>query len=237
MASAFKAGTRVLNSGKVLSQMESKEVSAESVQSVFIQEGSTGYSIGFNETRASGTTLKKTYKRRRSGTFTRKANGKGIAKGSTKPGKKVGEWMITETKRKAGDDVEPSQSSASRVQNCVKREPNSRHESGEKAKNNQRAQRPLQPAARDHCKLDMLRAMSRARSQWSLQRPLPCRAVSQTRNQRSCPSPLNSERCLWTAVTSRCRLLVELDFLFFAMAKPSQSSKHHRVLLDPATAR
>ncbi|KAF3534130.1 hypothetical protein DY000_02041837 [Brassica cretica] len=64
-----------------------------------------------------------------------------------------------------------------------------------------------------------------------------CRAVSQTRNQRSCPSPLNFERCLWTAVTTRCRSLVELDFLFFAMAKPSQSSKHHHVLLDPATAR
>ncbi|KAF3566745.1 hypothetical protein DY000_02018821 [Brassica cretica] len=45
MASAFKAGTRVLNSGKVLSQMESKEVTAESVQSVFIQEGSTGIAL------------------------------------------------------------------------------------------------------------------------------------------------------------------------------------------------
>ena len=54
MASAIKTGTRVLNSGKVLSQMERKEEPAESVQSVFIQEGSTGYSIGFNETSASG---------------------------------------------------------------------------------------------------------------------------------------------------------------------------------------
>ncbi|KAL0701511.1 hypothetical protein Bca4012_057633 [Brassica carinata] len=112
MASAICAGAKVLQSGKVLSQPNYQEGSADSTQSVFSQEGSTGYSIGLHGTSVSGTPLKKTNKRRRPGTFTRKANGKGLEKISAKPGKKIGEGVVAETKRKADDDVEPSQSSA-----------------------------------------------------------------------------------------------------------------------------
>ncbi|KAG2315720.1 hypothetical protein Bca52824_018842 [Brassica carinata] len=54
-------------------------------------KGSTGYSIGVHGTSVSGTPLKKTNKRRRPGTFKRKANGKGLEKISAKPGKKIGE--------------------------------------------------------------------------------------------------------------------------------------------------
>ncbi|XP_018488169.1 uncharacterized protein LOC108858796 [Raphanus sativus] len=112
MAEAIAAGNRILQSGKILSLPPVQAGSAESIQSAFSQEGSTGYSIGFHETSASGTPMKKSNKRRRPGTFKRKANGKGVAQESTKPGKVVGEGVITETKRKAKDDVEPSQSSA-----------------------------------------------------------------------------------------------------------------------------
>ncbi|XP_013607906.1 uncharacterized protein LOC106368112 [Brassica napus] len=112
MAGAIAAGNRVLQSGKIISQPAMMEGSAESLQTGSLQEGSTGYSIGFHETNAFGTSLKRTYKRRRPGTFTRKANGKGVAKVSSKPGKQIGEGVISETKRKASDDVEPSQSSA-----------------------------------------------------------------------------------------------------------------------------
>ncbi|XP_018459873.1 uncharacterized protein LOC108830791 [Raphanus sativus] len=111
MAGAISAGNKVLQSGKVLSQPFLQEESEEPVQSTFLQEGSTGYNIGFHEPSVSGAALKRTYKRRRHGTFTRKANGKGIAKSTVKPGKKVCEGVTTETKRKANDDVEPSQSS------------------------------------------------------------------------------------------------------------------------------
>ncbi|KAL0741565.1 hypothetical protein Bca4012_083078 [Brassica carinata] len=112
MAAAFLAGSKVLQSGKVLSHPFSQEGSADSSQSVFLQEGSTGYSLSLIETTASGTPLKKNNKRSRPGTYKRKANGKGLAKVSAKPGTKIGEGVITESKRKASDDVEPSQSSA-----------------------------------------------------------------------------------------------------------------------------
>ncbi|XP_013633078.1 PREDICTED: uncharacterized protein LOC106338711 [Brassica oleracea var. oleracea] len=112
MAGAISAGNRVLLSGKILSQPVRLEGCADSARPASLQESSTGYSIGFHETTASGTSLKRTYKRRRPGTFTRKANGKGLAKQSATPGKKVGEGVMSETKKKANDDVEPSQSSA-----------------------------------------------------------------------------------------------------------------------------
>ena len=112
MAGAISAGNKVLQSGKILSQPLLLTEGVEPVQATFLQEGSMGYNIGYHEPSVSGAALKRTYKRRRPGTFTRKANGKGIAKTSVKPGKKVGEGVTTETKRKANDDVEPSQSSA-----------------------------------------------------------------------------------------------------------------------------
>ncbi|KAF8091044.1 hypothetical protein N665_0455s0002 [Sinapis alba] len=112
MAGAIMAGSKVLQSGKVVTQSVEMEGSAESTQSAFFQEGSTGYNIGVHETSVSGTTQKNKKQRKRPGTFIRKANGKGVARGTSNPGKKIGEGVVSDAKRKANDDVEPSQSSA-----------------------------------------------------------------------------------------------------------------------------
>lgn len=112
MTSAIDAGNRVLQSGKVVTSKPNLKVQSGSSQPEFLVEGSTGYSAGFFETSASGTAPKKPKARRRPGTYTRKANGKGSCKGDSGSGKKVGGGEVTKIKRKADDDVEPSQSSA-----------------------------------------------------------------------------------------------------------------------------
>ncbi|XP_048635134.1 uncharacterized protein LOC125608716 [Brassica napus] len=112
MASAIDAGNRVLQSGKMVTSKPKLKVQSGSSQPEFLVEGSTGYSAGFFETSTSGTAPKKPKARRRPGTYTRKANGKGSGKGDSGSGKKVGRGEVTKIKRKADDDVEPSQSSA-----------------------------------------------------------------------------------------------------------------------------
>ncbi|KAL0886081.1 hypothetical protein Bca101_010064 [Brassica carinata] len=111
MASAISAGARILQSGKVIS-IPMTEGGVGSTQSSFLPEGSTGYSVGFFESSTSGTTLKKPRSRRRPGTFIRKNNGKGIARSQGTGGKKIGDGVVSENKRKAHEDVEPSKSSA-----------------------------------------------------------------------------------------------------------------------------
>ena len=107
LAGAITAGNRVLQSGKVVTE---KPISME--QSDSNQGGSpaslTGYSAGSSVPSASGTLLKKAKGRKRPGTFTRRANGKGVLRPDTGRGKKVGEGVVTDAKRKAQEDVEPS---------------------------------------------------------------------------------------------------------------------------------
>ena len=74
--------------------------------------GSTGFSTGFAETSTSGTPLKKAKPRRRPGTFKRKGNGKAVMIPDRDSGVQIGEGVVSDPKRKANDDVEPSQSSA-----------------------------------------------------------------------------------------------------------------------------
>ncbi|XP_018473650.1 uncharacterized protein LOC108844859 [Raphanus sativus] len=112
MASAISAGMRVLQSGKVVSEMTLPDDLTSSIHPSFIQESSTGFNTGFCETSMSGTNLKKGRARRRPGTFKRKNNGKAVLKADKDIGKKIGEGVVTDAKRKANEDVEPSQSSA-----------------------------------------------------------------------------------------------------------------------------
>lgn len=112
MASAISAGMKVLQSGKIVSEHPISEMAVNSTQSKFLPEGSTGYSVGFYETCTSGTSLKKPKRRRRPGTYKRKGNGKRIQKEDVGSGKKIGEGVVTDYKRKANEDVEPSKSSA-----------------------------------------------------------------------------------------------------------------------------
>ncbi|KAG2291617.1 hypothetical protein Bca4012_007574 [Brassica carinata] len=111
MASAISAVVRVLQSGKLVTALPDLNEYSGSTQSGLLMEGSTGYSASFFETNAFGTTLKKPKSRRRPGTYTRKASGKRALGGDSAKGKKIGEGVITDLKRKADDDVEPSQSS------------------------------------------------------------------------------------------------------------------------------
>ncbi|XP_018464671.1 uncharacterized protein LOC108835952 [Raphanus sativus] len=104
--------TRILNSGKVISESSSPPEAVGSTQSSFLPEGSTGYSVGFFESSTSWTTIKKPRIRRRPGTFKRKNNGKGIARNQATVWKKIGDSVVSENKRKAHEDVEPSKSSA-----------------------------------------------------------------------------------------------------------------------------
>ena len=112
MASAIAAGTKVLQSGKIISDVPTAKSQSMPLQLSFSHEGSTGFNTGFFETSTSGTPPKKTKARRRPGTFTRKANGKAVMKADNDTGKKVGEGVVSDAKRKAQQDVEPSQSSA-----------------------------------------------------------------------------------------------------------------------------
>ena len=111
MASAISAVVRVLQSGELVTALPDLNEYSGSTQSGLLMEGSTGYSASFFETNAFGTTLKKPKSRRRPGTYTRKASGKRALGGDSAKGKKIGEGVITDLKRKADDDVEPSQSS------------------------------------------------------------------------------------------------------------------------------
>ncbi|KAL0877899.1 hypothetical protein Bca101_027605 [Brassica carinata] len=111
MASAISAGDRVLQSGKVVSTALVPVDFTSSTQPPFFQGGSTGFSTGFFETGASGTKLKKGRARKRH-TFKRRNNGKAVAKEDKEPGKKIGKGVMNDGKRKATEDVEPSQSSA-----------------------------------------------------------------------------------------------------------------------------
>ncbi|XP_013617163.1 PREDICTED: uncharacterized protein LOC106323618 [Brassica oleracea var. oleracea] len=112
MASAISAGTKSLQSGKVVSAMPLLMVHSDSSLPEFSAQSSTGYSAGSFVTSASGTPIKKPKGRRRPGTFIRKANGKGTLKADASRGSKFGEGVFTDSKRKAKEDVEPSQSSA-----------------------------------------------------------------------------------------------------------------------------
>ncbi|XP_018443548.1 uncharacterized protein LOC108815442 [Raphanus sativus] len=112
MASAIVAGERVLQSGKVVSELPTMGHLTGSLTSTFQQGSSTGFNAGFYETSASGTNLKKGRARRRPGTFKRKNIGKAVMKEDKAGGKKIGEGVVTDTKRKTREDVEPSQSSA-----------------------------------------------------------------------------------------------------------------------------
>ncbi|XP_056846900.1 uncharacterized protein LOC108849947 [Raphanus sativus] len=112
MASAIVAGSKTLQSGKILSLPPTIQGPGGSSQSEFLMESSTGYSIGISDTSISGTTPKKAKQRKRPGTYTRKAAGKRVAKVPTDGEKMVGEGIISDGKRKAQEDVEPSQSSA-----------------------------------------------------------------------------------------------------------------------------
>ena len=80
MASAISAGMKVLQSGKIVSEHPISEMAVNSTPSKFLPEGSTGYSVGFYETRTSGTSLKKPKSRTRPDTYKRKGNKKRIQK-------------------------------------------------------------------------------------------------------------------------------------------------------------
>ncbi|XP_009111952.1 uncharacterized protein LOC103837344 [Brassica rapa] len=112
MASAIAAGSKILQSGKVVSPAAAPKEYEVYAQSGFLVEGSTGYSVGISDTSTSGTLLKKPKQRKRPGTYTRKAAGKRVAKAASEGIDQVGEGMISDGKRKAHDDVEPSKSSA-----------------------------------------------------------------------------------------------------------------------------
>ncbi|XP_013613525.1 PREDICTED: uncharacterized protein LOC106319692 [Brassica oleracea var. oleracea] len=112
IASAIVAGSKILQSGKVVSPAQVPKEYEVFAQSGFLVEDSTGYSVGSSDTSTSGTLLKKPKQRKRPGTYTRKAAGKRIVKASSVSVERVGEGVISDGKRKALDDVEPSKSSA-----------------------------------------------------------------------------------------------------------------------------
>ena len=112
MANAISAGSKTLQSGKVISLPQTLKKPAGSTQSEYLLESSTSYSVGIYDTSTFGTIPKKPRQRRRPGTYTRKASGKKIVQALTEGTKVVGEGVISEGKRKTHDDVEPSQSSA-----------------------------------------------------------------------------------------------------------------------------
>ncbi|XP_018473647.2 uncharacterized protein LOC108844853 [Raphanus sativus] len=112
MASAITAGACILQSGKVVTAMLEPDDLTSSTFSLISQKSSTGFTTGFFETSMSGTNLKKGRARKRPGTFKRRNNGKAVLKEDKDTCKKIGEGVMTISKRKAKDDVEPSQSSA-----------------------------------------------------------------------------------------------------------------------------
>ena len=112
MANAISSRLKVLQSGRIVSERPFLIDPSASSHSSFLVESSTGCSADFHESNASGTQLKKPKSRKRPGTFTRKINGKNIMKTDADNGKKIGDGIATETKKKAQEDVEPSQSSA-----------------------------------------------------------------------------------------------------------------------------
>lgn len=112
MASAISVGAKVLQSWKVVSEIPDMNAEAGSTQSGFLLEGPTGYIAGSFEYSVYGTSMTKPKDRKIPGTFKRRANGKGILKEDTWSGKKIGERVVMETKRKAQEDVEPSKNSA-----------------------------------------------------------------------------------------------------------------------------
>ncbi|XP_013713161.1 uncharacterized protein LOC106416812 [Brassica napus] len=112
MANAISAGSKTMQSGKVISLPQTLKKPTGSTQSEYLLESSMGYSVGICDTSTSGTIPKKPRQRKRPGTYTRKASGKKIVKALTEGTEVVGEGVISEGKRKAHDDVEPSQSSA-----------------------------------------------------------------------------------------------------------------------------
>ncbi|KAG2299109.1 hypothetical protein Bca52824_035581 [Brassica carinata] len=112
MASAIFAGTKVLQSGKIVSEIPTMMALTASPPLGFAAESQTGYCAGLSQIITSGTSVKKPRGRKRPGTFTRRATCKRILKEDAAKGQKVGEGVVTDTKRKAHEDVEPSQSSA-----------------------------------------------------------------------------------------------------------------------------
>ncbi|XP_048605831.1 uncharacterized protein LOC125583238 [Brassica napus] len=112
MASAIAAGSKILQSGKVVSPDPAAKEYEVYAQSGFLVQGSTGYSVGISDTSISGTLLKKPKQRKRPGTYSRKATGKRVVKAEAGGIVRVGEGVISDGKRKAHDDVEPSKSSA-----------------------------------------------------------------------------------------------------------------------------
>lgn len=109
MANVISAATKTLQMVPALPLLMDQSASSHPEFSLV---GSTGYSAGSFNTSASRTPMKKPKGRRRPGTFTRKANGKGTLKADVSRGKKVAEGVVSDTKRKAHEDVEPSESSA-----------------------------------------------------------------------------------------------------------------------------
>ena len=112
MTSAIAAGSRFLQSEKVVSDLPILNAQVVSFRSSFSQVGSMGFSTGFSEPSTYGTPLKKARPRRRPGTFNRKGNGKATMIPDKDSGVQIGEGVVSDAKRKAQDDVEPSQSSA-----------------------------------------------------------------------------------------------------------------------------
>ncbi|XP_018472293.2 uncharacterized protein LOC108843561 [Raphanus sativus] len=112
MAGAIVAGAKTLQSGKVISFGAVNESTGYSDLSSSRLENPTGYSAGVLHSSASGTIQKKTKQRKRPGTYTRRAAGKKAVKQQDEEVKTVGEGVMSDGKRKAQDDVEPSQSSA-----------------------------------------------------------------------------------------------------------------------------
>lgn len=109
MASAIRAGNAMSLEPRNMGMMSDIAAFSDSATGSWNPRGPTGYNIGISDVCSSGTKGGKTYQRRRSGSFVRKARGKSFKAEASREGKMKDKAPAVAEKRKSSNDVETSQ--------------------------------------------------------------------------------------------------------------------------------
>ncbi|CAF1699920.1 unnamed protein product [Brassica oleracea var. botrytis] len=109
MASAIRAGNAMSLEPRNMGMMSDAAAFSDSATGSWNPRGPTGYNIGISDVCSSGTKGGKTYQRRRSGSFVRKARGKSFKAEASREGKMKDKAPAVAEKRKSSNDVETSQ--------------------------------------------------------------------------------------------------------------------------------
>ncbi|XP_048625180.1 uncharacterized protein LOC106427221 [Brassica napus] len=109
MASAIRVGNAMSLEPRNMGMMSDTAAFSDSATGSWNPRGPTGYNIGISDACSSGTKGRKTYQRRRPGSFVRKARGKYFKAEASREGKMKDKAPAVAEKRKSSNDVETSQ--------------------------------------------------------------------------------------------------------------------------------